>query len=77
MHRNSCHRSEAIGQWGKRCRIGSVECPARAPAILLIGRVQEDQSEAWIHHPEIDSDLVQSLVEQLGEQSRGQIDGLT
>jgi hypothetical protein len=37
--------------------------------------VEEDQPEARVHHAEVDAEVVEALVEQLGEEGGGQVDG--
>ena len=61
----SAKRSEGLG-------VAPIESTTRAPAVSVVVGVEEDQPEARVDDAEVDPDLVEPLVEELGKQARWQ-----
>lgn len=75
VHRDGGHGCQAVRQRSEGLGVASVEGPACPAAVALVVGVEEDEPEARVHHPEVDADLVEAVVEQPREQRRGEIDG--
>ena len=75
MHGNGGHRRQAGRPRGECLGVAPIEGAACSPPVVVIGSVEEHQAETGVHDAEVDAHVVQPLVEELGKQRSGQIDG--
>ena len=73
VHGDRRDRRETVGELTERVGVVAVERPARATTDALVLEVKEHEADAGIDHGEVEADLVEPLVEQLGEHRGGEV----